>query len=237
MSIQLAMSHSKSNGPAWLPLGQAAKKLGVHPTTLRRWAENGDFPVMVTPGGHRRFASADLERFAQDRSRPVGQGPMPEGWQKWSADELGMRWTEDGVEGGRRLAPADVLKVRDALLDLLSLVPAQPEPSADMSAVRSKAMRLSEEAVGLIFDRGLTLTECTEMTQYLRTALPQVVLSNPALESAGQNIQAGLRNHLIALVDGLQLAVSRTWEDRARGSLGGQHEPRRYGRTARYRTS
>ena len=39
---------------AWLSLKAASKKLNVHPTTLRRWADNGDIPVMLTPGGHRR---------------------------------------------------------------------------------------------------------------------------------------------------------------------------------------
>jgi excisionase family DNA binding protein len=41
--------------------------LGVHPTTLRRWTNNGDLPALLTPGGHRRFALADLQRFADER--------------------------------------------------------------------------------------------------------------------------------------------------------------------------
>ncbi len=53
---------------AWLTLSQAARFLDVHPTTLRRWANNGDIMVMVTPGGHRRFAATDLARFARERS-------------------------------------------------------------------------------------------------------------------------------------------------------------------------
>ena len=53
---------------AWLTLSQAARFLDVHPTTLRRWANNGDLPAMVTPGRHRRFAATDLARFARERS-------------------------------------------------------------------------------------------------------------------------------------------------------------------------
>ena len=53
----------------WLPLKQAADRLGVHSTTLRRWADNGDIPVMLTPGGHRRFTVADIERFAEEHRR------------------------------------------------------------------------------------------------------------------------------------------------------------------------
>lgn len=51
----------------WLPLSKAADHLNVHPTTLRRWADNGEIPVMLTPGGHRRFAAADLAKFADHR--------------------------------------------------------------------------------------------------------------------------------------------------------------------------
>lgn len=45
----------------WLSLKQAADQLGIHPTTLRRWADNGDIPVYVTPGGHRRFLEGDVQ--------------------------------------------------------------------------------------------------------------------------------------------------------------------------------
>jgi excisionase family DNA binding protein len=53
----------------WLSLKQAAKRLGVHPGTLRRWADDGEIPVMLTPGGHRRFAEADIQNFAEQRRR------------------------------------------------------------------------------------------------------------------------------------------------------------------------
>jgi len=44
----------------WLSLSEASKLLGVHFTTLRRWADAGSVPCFRTPGGHRRFRMADL---------------------------------------------------------------------------------------------------------------------------------------------------------------------------------
>ena len=35
----------------------------MHPTTLRRWADQGDILVMTTPGGHRRFPFSEIERL------------------------------------------------------------------------------------------------------------------------------------------------------------------------------
>ena len=45
-----------------LRLKAAAEVLGVHPVTLRRWADEGRVPV-VRPGRERRFRTEELERF------------------------------------------------------------------------------------------------------------------------------------------------------------------------------
>jgi excisionase family DNA binding protein len=52
----------------WLSLGETAAMLGVHPTTLRHWANNGDIPSQRTPGGHRRFQRRVVEGWASSRS-------------------------------------------------------------------------------------------------------------------------------------------------------------------------
>jgi hypothetical protein len=44
-------------------LGEASALLDVAPVTLRRWADAGRVPVFTTPGGHRRFSRAGLERL------------------------------------------------------------------------------------------------------------------------------------------------------------------------------
>jgi excisionase family DNA binding protein len=49
----------------WLSLRRAAEILGVHPATVRNWADRGDLASSRTPGGHRRFRRADLMRVAQ----------------------------------------------------------------------------------------------------------------------------------------------------------------------------
>src|SRR5574341_214034 len=51
----------------WVSLGEAAAILGIHPTTVRHWADSGDLPSQRTPGGHRRFRRYDLEQWANLR--------------------------------------------------------------------------------------------------------------------------------------------------------------------------
>ena len=47
----------------WVSLGEAAQIIGVHPATIRNWAEHGELPFRRTPGGHRRFRRSDLQQW------------------------------------------------------------------------------------------------------------------------------------------------------------------------------
>ena len=67
---QPARAAPQAEGGPWLSLGPASRLVGVDPDTLRRWADSGRVQAFATPGGHRRFRRADLERVAATR-RPV----------------------------------------------------------------------------------------------------------------------------------------------------------------------
>lgn len=54
-----------SDETEWVSLRQAAAILGVHPATVRNWADRGDVPSRRTPGGHRRFRKTDLLHYAE----------------------------------------------------------------------------------------------------------------------------------------------------------------------------
>lgn len=56
---------SKQETQEWLSLRQAAEILGVHPATVRNWADEGKLPSRRTAGKHRRFSKEDLMRLAQ----------------------------------------------------------------------------------------------------------------------------------------------------------------------------
>jgi excisionase family DNA binding protein len=64
------LSSSAFRHQDWLGLSEASRLLGVSPATLRRWSDAGRLRVFTTPGGHRRFSRAALERLLPaDRSR------------------------------------------------------------------------------------------------------------------------------------------------------------------------
>jgi excisionase family DNA binding protein len=58
-----------TRSPDWLNLSEAARLLGVHPSTVRMWADKGDIPSQRTSGGHRRFRRSDLEAWSVSHRR------------------------------------------------------------------------------------------------------------------------------------------------------------------------
>ncbi len=69
------MSRPHASDRDWVGLSEASRLLGVSPATLRRWSDAGRLRVFTTPGGHRRFSRATLERLLPaDRSRRPSLG-------------------------------------------------------------------------------------------------------------------------------------------------------------------
>jgi excisionase family DNA binding protein len=67
---------NESKGDLWLDLSEAARLLGVHFTTLRRWADSGKIPCTRTPGGRRRFRRSDLQALSiENKTQPGASTP------------------------------------------------------------------------------------------------------------------------------------------------------------------
>ncbi|MBI5509339.1 MAG: response regulator [Deltaproteobacteria bacterium] len=50
---------------------QVGELLQVHPITVARWMDNGEYPVARTRGGHRRISAATVLAIARARSLPA----------------------------------------------------------------------------------------------------------------------------------------------------------------------
>lgn len=49
---------------------EVAERLGVHVSTIRRYESTGQLrPVFRTPGGHRRYRLADIQRIQREERR------------------------------------------------------------------------------------------------------------------------------------------------------------------------
>src|SRR5437660_9907235 len=61
---------SSQSGEEWLSLRQVADMLGMHPATVRLWADRNELPSRRTSGGHRRFRRTDVEARLRQETEP-----------------------------------------------------------------------------------------------------------------------------------------------------------------------
>ena len=51
----------------WMSLSEAANLLGIHPSTVRNWSDQGTLPVHRTKGGHRRYRKSEIDLWMQSQ--------------------------------------------------------------------------------------------------------------------------------------------------------------------------
>lgn len=140
---------------ALLKPAEVANLLGVAPVTVRAWAAKGLFANRLTPGGHRRFARYEVERFAHQRGMLVAKSPPSVAQRALLVDDnshntrlladflaqfgIEIRSAVDGFSAGFLLATLrpDLVFLNDSMPGIDSLqVCRQIKACATMGAVR-----------------------------------------------------------------------------------------------------
>jgi excisionase family DNA binding protein len=80
----------------WLSLSDAAKVLGVHPSTVRLWSDKGILPTHKTHGGHRRYRLNEISLWAET-SRKSGE-IEPEGMMNEVVKNVRMQISEGRLQ-------------------------------------------------------------------------------------------------------------------------------------------
>lgn len=79
----------------YLSLKDAAKIIGMHPSTVRLWTDKGIIPAHRTVGGHRRYRRADVELWAEHSRRG---GLEPENVMQSAVRNVRVRIAEGQLE-------------------------------------------------------------------------------------------------------------------------------------------
>lgn len=82
----------------WLSLSDAAKLLGVHPSTVRLWSDKGALPVHKTQGGHRRYKRGEILLWSETNSQPKEEALEPEGMMNEVVKNVRMQISEGRLE-------------------------------------------------------------------------------------------------------------------------------------------
>ncbi|MGB1288465.1 MAG: MerR family transcriptional regulator [Aggregatilineales bacterium] len=161
----------------WVSLREAASILGVHPATVRNWADKGEIPSRRTPGGHRRFNRTDLERHAQSNGerQPIevqviiqnalGSTRMQVG----DGDLADIAWYHQISETSRRAMRQQGREVLEALRRYLG------ETQSELHL--QEAVRLGQKYAELLSADGLTLPQATRGFLYFSEFVVDSVLT------------------------------------------------------------
>ncbi len=143
----------------WISLRHAAEILGVHPATVRNWADKGDLPSRRTPGGHRRFRKADLLHYAETQGElqpmevqviiqsALGQARL----QVSGGGMAGQPWYSQMSEASRRHMRDKGVETMEAIRRYL----AQGAPDDQLAT----AIRLGKDYAAALSRDGLSLAQ------------------------------------------------------------------------------
>jgi excisionase family DNA binding protein len=82
----------------WLSLSDAAKLLGVHPSTVRLWSDKGVLPVHKTQGGHRRYRRGEILLWAETSSPSREEAVESDGVMQEVVKNVRMQITEGHLQ-------------------------------------------------------------------------------------------------------------------------------------------
>jgi excisionase family DNA binding protein len=202
---------------AWLSLGSAAQYIGVHATTLRRWADNGEIPIMLTPGGHRRFALADLQRFSDSRKQLRRTTSLEQNW----ADQALLR-TRQEIIGQRQESwlaafdEADRQQKRELGRRLLGVTLRYVSLAEGGDDLLQEAQTIgraqAENALGL----GLSLVEALQAMLFFRDTLVEAAVQMPEAGRVRPEANARLVRRINHLLNAVQLSIAGLYEQTMR---------------------
>ncbi len=158
----------------WLTLEQASERLGVHPTTLRRWVDEGAVDAFFTPGGHRRFRLVDLERFEQQHHKsrcPIApqRGLVDHAIAHSRLDIPGQRWVTPYGEAERETQRYLGRRLMGLTLQYLARADESDE-------LLTEARSIGTQHASNALRRGQSLVDLLQAISFFRTTLVEVAL-------------------------------------------------------------
>lgn len=199
----------------WLSLQDASRMLGVHPSTLRQWADAGKIHTVRTPGGHRRFAETDVRALLEPE--PL----QPPGVQMLVQSALGRARLE--VTGGKlneqswyhRFDETDKAEHRELGRKLLTLVMQYLTQPSDQATILEEARSLGRTFGERSLVSKLVLTEAVRAFLYFQDFLMDGVMQMSRTIGPGVNIDlVSAYQQITSFTNEVLLAMLQVYEQR-----------------------
>ncbi len=201
----------------WLSLSEVASLLGVHPSTVRNWSDQGHLPAHRTQGGHRRFRRREVELWIQshredglDEGHLVVQAALKNIRVKVSEGRLESEgWYEKMDEDARNQYRHSGRALLQGLLESLSA-----EGEYDNSEARSLGFEYASRG----WRQGLTAAEASLAFLFFRNVLLDAMLT-VFEESTIQTPRAwsDIFRKIYRFTDQIQITLLETYDAYQRG--------------------
>jgi excisionase family DNA binding protein len=196
----------------WVSLRRAADLLGVHPATVRNWADEGKLPSRRTPGGHRRFRIADLNKYAHSapEAQPIevqliiqnalGQTRMRVG----DGTLAHVPWYEAMSETTREALRGQGREVLEAMRRYLA--------GGAQDEQLSGAIKLGERYAARLSEDGLTLPQAVRGFFYFSEFVINAILSWSEITPRSTNEWAVFLRHVNTFTNVMLLSIIEYYE-------------------------
>jgi excisionase family DNA binding protein len=198
----------------WVSLRKAADILGVHPATVRSWADRGEVASRRTPGGHRRFNRDDLLRQAHSTEEV-----QPIEVQVIIQNALGsarMRIGENHLESVQwyarmsETARTEMRRQGRLVLEAIRRFLAAGAPDQQLS----EAIRLGNEYARTLSEDGLTLPQATRGFFYFSDFVVNSILTWSELAQPRNSSEwANLLRHVNNFINSMLLSIIEYYEE------------------------
>ena len=205
---------STSGETQWLKLTDAAKRLNVHPTTLRRWADEGQIPFMLTPGGHRRFAESDVAHMGQKRHTVRGMGPVERIWANQALERTRNKIMEQQSDSWLEHHDTEARdRNRDLGRQLMTLtmqyLTTEFEDHTLIDAAREIGRQYGQNAKVL----GMPVTEALRASMFFRDTMVTAAVELPDNVRIPRESQVQMLDRINKILNTAQLGVAEAYSE------------------------
>jgi excisionase family DNA binding protein len=198
----------------WLELNEAAQLLGIHPSTLRRWADAGKLPYIRTLSGRRRFSLSALQQAQSEMQHspvtPEQEAPL----ESKTLDLTRQRTSDLSAYPGTwitRLNDDQKMFFKYSGQRLLGLLIQYISRSEGNEVFLEEGKRVAQDYGQVCFKAGLTIAQTAEAFLFFRRTLLESVQDTTRLNGPHDRNSQGVFLRTIDFFDSLLIATIESY--------------------------
>ena len=191
----------------WVSLRRACDILGVNESTVRRWADAEKIRCFRTPGGHRRFAEADLIAITNGEvdSREIGNAAVSRIRRQLTGGSTEAPWYADlGTDEREALRPLG--------RRLVEIVDNYLSGRGDREQLDAEVDAIGASYGHELYGRGVALGQAMQAVVFFRRSLDETANQLSARHRLTDEDASRAREEIAGLADRVLVGVSAAYD-------------------------